>query len=57
MLAKRMNHGLRKLSMWLRAYITLSLHVEKTGLVVFKRPNSKLNNSFKIKLARQKKTS
>ena len=40
--------------MWLRAYNTLSLHVEKTGLVVFKRPNSKLNNSFKIKLDRKR---
>ena len=33
-LAKRMNHDLRKLSMWLRAN-KLSLNIEKTELVVF----------------------
>ena len=48
-LAKRMNHDLRKLSMWLRAN-KLSLNIEKTELVVFRRQNTKLNNSFKIKL-------
>ena len=48
-LAKRMNHDLRKLSMWLRAN-KLSLNIEKTELVVFQRQNTKLNNSFKIKL-------
>ena len=35
--------------MWLRAN-KLSLNVEKTELVVFRRQNAKLNNSFKIKL-------
>ena len=48
-LAKRMNYDLRKLSMWLRAN-KLSLNIEKTGLAVFRRQNTKLNNSFKIKL-------
>ena len=48
-LAKRMNYDLRKLSMWLRAN-KLSLNIEKTELVVFRRQNTKLNNSFKIKL-------
>ena len=48
-LAKRMNHDLRKLSVWLRAN-KLSLNIEKTELVVFRRQNTKLNNSFKIKL-------
>ena len=48
-LAKRMNHDLRKLSMWLRAN-KLSLNIEKTELVVFRRQNTKLSNSFKIKL-------
>ena len=47
--AKRMNYDLRKLSMWLRAN-KLSLNIEKTGLAVFRRQNTKLNNSFKIKL-------
>ena len=44
-----MNYDLRKLSMWLRAN-KLSLNIEKTKLVVFQRQNTKLNNSFKIKL-------
>ena len=35
--------------MWLRAN-KLSLNVEKTKLVVFRRQNTKLHNSFKIKL-------
>ena len=48
-LAKRMNYDLRKLSMWLRAN-KLSLNIEKTELVVFPRQNTKLNNSFQIKL-------
>ena len=52
-LAKRMNYDLRKLSMWLRAN-KLSLNVEKTELVVFWRQNTKLNNSFKIKLDRKR---
>ena len=43
-----MNHDLRKLSKWLRAN-KLSLNIEKTELV-FRRQNTKLNNSFKIKL-------
>ena len=47
-LAKRMNYDLRKLSMWLRAN-KLSLNTEKTKLAVFRRQNTKLNNSFKIK--------
>ena len=48
-LAKRMNYDLRKLSMWLRAN-KLSLNIEKVELAVFRRQNTKLNNSFKIKL-------
>ena len=48
-LTQRMNYDLRKLSMWLRAN-KLSLHTEKTKLVVFRRQNTKLNNSFKIQL-------
>ena len=48
-LTKGMNHDLRKLSMWLRAN-KLSLNIEKTEIVVFQRQNTKLNNSFKIKL-------
>ena len=48
-LAKRVNYDLRKLSMWLRAN-KFSLNIEKTELVVFRRQNTKLNNSFKIKL-------
>ena len=48
-LTKIMNYDLRKLSMWLRAN-KLSLNIEKTELVVFRRQNTKLNNSFKIKL-------
>ena len=48
-LTKRMNHDLRKHSMWLRAN-KLSINIEKTELVVFRRQNTKLNNSFKIKL-------
>ena len=47
-----MNHDLRKLSKWLRAN-KLSLNIEKTELVVFRRQNTKLNNSFKIKLDRK----
>ena len=35
--------------MWLRAN-KFSLNIEKTELVVFRRQNTKLNNSFKIKL-------
>ena len=35
--------------MWLRAN-KLSLKIEKTELAVFRRQNTKLNNSFKIKL-------
>ena len=35
--------------MWLRAN-KLSLNIEKIELVVFQRQNTKLNNSFKIKL-------
>ena len=48
-LTQRMNYDLRKLSMWLRAN-KLSLHTEKAKLVVFRRQNTKLNNSFKIQL-------
>ena len=48
-LAKRVNYDLRKLSMWLRAN-KFSLNIEKTELVVFRRQNTKLNKSFKIKL-------
>ena len=48
-LAKRMIFDLRKLSMCLRAN-KLSLNVEKTEIVLFRRQNTKLNNSFKIKL-------
>ena len=48
-LTKGMNHDLRKLSMWLRAN-KLSLNIEKTELVVFRRQNTKLNNSFKIQI-------
>ena len=51
--AKRMNYDLRKLSMWLRAN-ELSLNIEKTELVVFRRRKTKLNNSFKIKLDRKR---
>ena len=47
--AKRMNYDLRKLSMWLRAN-ELSLNIEKTELVVFRKRKTKLNNCFKIKL-------
>ena len=47
-LAKRMNYDMRKLSMWLRAH-KLSLNIEKE-LVVFQRQNTKLKNSFKVKL-------
>ena len=39
--------------MWLRAN-KLSLNVEKTELIVFQRQNTKLNNSFKIKLDRKR---
>ena len=46
---KRMNYHLRKLSMWLKAN-KLSLNIEKSELVLFQRQNTKLNNSFKIKL-------
>ena len=35
--------------MWLRSN-KLSLNIEKKELVVFRRQNTKLNNSFKIKL-------
>ena len=35
--------------MWLRAN-KFSLNIEKTELVVFRRQNTKLSNSFKIKL-------
>ena len=48
-LEKRMNYHLRKLSMWLKAN-KLSLNIEKSELVLFQRQNTKLNNSFKIKL-------
>ena len=48
-LAKRMNHDLKKLSMILRA-IKLSLNIENSELNVFRRQNTKLNHSFKIKL-------
>ena len=48
-LPKRVNYDLRKLSMWLRAN-KFSLNIEKTELVVFRRQNTKLNKSFKIKL-------
>ena len=48
-LAKRTDFDLRKLSMCLRAN-KLSLNVEKTEIVLFRRQNTKLNNSFKIKL-------
>ena len=48
-LEKRMNYHLRKLSMWLKAD-KLSLNIEKSELVLFQRQNTKLNNSFKIKL-------
>ena len=48
-LAERVNYDLRKLSMWLRAN-KLSLNIEKTELLVFRRQNTTLNNSFKIKL-------
>ena len=51
-LAKRMNFDLRKLSMCLRAN-KLSLNVEKTE-ILFRRQNTKLNNSFKIKLEGKK---
>ena len=44
-----MNYDSRKFSIWLRAN-SLSLNIEKTELVVFQRQNTKLNNSFKIKL-------
>ena len=44
-----MNYDLRKLSMWLRAN-KFSPNVEKTELIVFRWQNTKLNNSFKIKL-------
>ena len=47
-LAKRMNHDLRKLSMWFRAN-KLSLNIEKIELFVFRRQNTKLR-VFKIKL-------
>ena len=46
-LAKRMNHALRKLSVWLRAN-KISLNVEKTSFLCFE--DQKLNDSFKIKL-------
>ena len=48
-LAKRMNYDLRNFSMWLRANKP-SLNIEKTELVVFRRQNTKLNNSFKIQI-------
>ena len=48
-LAKRMNNDLRKLSMWLRAN-KISQNIEKAELAVFQKQNTKLNNSFKIKL-------
>ena len=52
-LAKRTNYDLGELSMWLRAN-KLSLNIEKTELAVFRRQNTKLNNSFKIKLDRKR---
>ena len=39
--------------MWLRAN-KLSLNIEKTELVEFQRQNTKLDNSFKIKLDRKR---
>ena len=48
-----MNYDLRKLSVWLRANKP-SLDIEKTELIVFQRQNTKLNNSFKIKLDRKR---
>ena len=47
--SKENEYDLKKLSMWLRGD-KLSLNVEKTELFVFRRQNTKLNNSFKIKL-------
>ena len=51
--AKRMNHDLRKLPIWLRTN-KLSLNVEKRELAVLWRQNTKLNNSFQIKLDQKK---
>ena len=48
-IAERMNHDLSKLPVWLRAN-KLSLTIENTELVVLWKQNTKLNNSFQIKL-------
>ena len=52
-LTKRMNFDLRRLSVWLIAN-KFSLNIEKVEFFVYQRPNSTLNDSFKIKLNRKR---
>ena len=48
-LNKLVNHGMKQLNNWLSAN-KISLHVEKTGLVIFQSPRKLLSDEIKIKL-------
>ena len=48
-LNKLVNHGMKQLNNWLSAN-KISLHVEKTGLVIFQSPRKVLSDEIKIKL-------